>query len=322
MTHQPSSSSRPGSASRKDTEPIRRSSYCEEKDTVIPSVTSQKFPSRPTSAKSSTTRQHTQSALDNVILANAASTHDPLSANNEALAETLRPSSPPAPPRRPSAQLPPRPKPAPNTTATRSTITKKPKYKVPSYCKDIGARVDTGRASTTNEDLTKSIQRQMEKELKTLTLTRPQSARVRQSSASSTMNGPRRRRSSSAYENVKPRVNTNLSINFDELNTSQMRAESSQSIKDGVYLEWLKAKEDQRKFEKEDLKRQKEEIEKRLNKSQIEGKIRQQAQNLETWRQGKDSEVRKKRRQERELQRQAEEQKKQAEQQKKKVRYP
>ena len=321
MSHQPSSSSRPGSASRKEVETIRRSSYCEDRDTVIPSVTHQKVPSRPTSAKSNTTRQHTQSAIDNVILANATSTHDPLSANNEALAETLRPSTPPAPPRRPSAQLPPRPKPASNTTATRSTINKKPKYKVPTYCKDVGPRVDTGRASSTTEDLTKSIQRQMEKELKSLTLTRPQSARIRQSSASSTMNGTRRRRSSSAYENVKPRVNTNLSINFNELNTSQMRAESSQSIKDGVYLEWLKDKEDKKKLEKEELKRQKEEIDKRLNKNQIEGKVRQHVQNLETWRQTKDHELRKKRREERELRRQAEEQKKQAEQQKMKVRH-
>ena len=301
-------------------ESARRSSFIEDRDTVIPSAANQKTPSRPTSAKTNTTRQHTQSAIDNVISVNAPHTHDPLSSNNEALAETLRPSTPPAPVPRPSAQLPPRPKPSLNTTTTtRSMKDKKPKYKIPRQYQSAESKVDTGRRPPSNEDLRKSISREMQKEKKSLTLTRPQSARSRQTSGNSTMNESRRRRSSSAYENVKPRVNTNLSINFDELNTSQMRAESSQSIKDGVYLEWLKAKEDQRKLDKEELKRQKEEMDKRLNKNQIEGKIRQQVQNLETWRRTKNEELKKKRQEERALLREAEENKKQQEDQKKKV---
>jgi hypothetical protein len=98
-------------------------------------------------------------------------------------------------------------------------------------------------------DLTRSIEREFNKAVKSQTLPRPQSARVRNHSANSNSSErQRRRRSSSAYEHVKPRVNTNLSINFDELNTSQMRAESSQSIKDTVYLEWAKTKEDQKKL--------------------------------------------------------------------------
>lgn len=301
-------------------EPGRRSSFIEDRETVIPSTIDQKTPSRPTSAKTHTTRQHTQSAIDDVISANAPHTFDPLTSNNEALADTLRPSDPPVPPPRPSAQLPPRPKQSLHSTTTiRSAKDKKTKYKIPRQYQHVGASVDTGRRPTTDNDVKASVAREMRKEMKSLTLTRPQSARIRQMSASSTMSESRRRRSSSAYENVKPRVNTNLSINFDELNTSQMRAESSQSIKDGVYLEWLKAKEDQRKFDKEELKRQKEEIDKRLNKNQIEGKIRQQVQNLETWRRTKDDELRKKRQEERALIHEAEEKKKQHEEQKKKV---
>jgi hypothetical protein len=169
-------------------------------------------------------------------------------------------------------------------------------------------------------DLTRSIEREFNKAVKSQTLPRPQSARVRNHSANSNSSErQRRRRSSSAYEHVKPRVNTNLSINFDELNTSQMRAESSQSIKDTVYLEWAKTKEDQKKLEKEQLKRWKEEKTKGVDKSALERKIYQNAQNLERWRLEKDEEKKKKIQEELKLRREHEENKKREIQQKKKV---
>ena len=99
-----------------------------------------------------------------------------------------------------------------------------------------------------------------------------------------------------------------------------MRADSSQSIKDGVYFEWLKAKEEQRRFEKDELKRQKEETTKLVDKSQIERKIHQNAQNLMRWRQERDEELKKKKREEKQLQHQEMEHKKHEHQKKIKVR--
>jgi hypothetical protein len=318
--HPQSSSSRPGSGNKKEVESARRSSYCEDQDTVIPPITNQKSQSRPTSAKTNTTRQQTQSAIDNVTSANAPFTLDPLTSNNEALAATLQSSSPPPPPPRPSARLPPRPKSRMNTTTTTTGgINKKQKFVVPSRYKEITSRVDAGRKPVDKEDLTRSVERALDKALKSQTLPRPQSSRTRKQSARSNSNERQRRRSLSGYENVKPRVNSNLSINFDELNTSRMRADSSQSIKDGVYMEWLKSKEEQKKLEKEDLKRWQEETTKRIDKSQLERKIHQDAQNLERWRQEREEQMKKKRQEEFKLKREEIENKKREQQQKKKV---
>jgi hypothetical protein len=99
-----------------------------------------------------------------------------------------------------------------------------------------------------------------------------------------------------------------------------MRADSSQSIKDGIYFEWLKTKEEQKKLEKEELKRHQEETAKLVDKTQIERKIQQNAQNLARWRQERDEEIKKKKRQEIELIREERENKKREQQQKKKVR--
>ncbi len=313
---------RPGSASKKEVESARRSSYCEDQDTVIPPITNQKPQSRPTSAKTNTTRQQTQSAIDTVTSANAPDTLDPLTSNNEALAATLQPSSPPSPPPRPSAKLPPRPKSRANTTApTTGGINKKQKFKVPSRYKEISSRVDTGRTPVATMDLTRSIERALDKALKSQKLPRPQSSRARKQSANSNNNEGQRRRSLSAYEHVKPRVVTNRSINFDELNTSQMRGDSSQSIKDSIYFEWAKAKEEQKKLEKEELKRWQEEKAKRVDKSQLERKIYQDAQNLERWRQEREEQMRKKKQEELELKREEIEKKKRDQQQKKKVKF-
>ncbi|CAF0789928.1 unnamed protein product [Adineta ricciae] len=312
-------SSRPGSASKKEVESGRRSSYCEEQETVIPPVVHQQSQSRPSSAKSNTTRQQTQSAIDNVTSANMPHTLDPLTSNNEALAAALQPTLPPTPLPRPSAQLPPRPRPNPNSTTTGS-IHKKQQFKIPPRYKEITSRVDTGRTPTSAINLTASIQRALQKELKSQTLPRPQSARTRAHSATNKSNDTtrQRRRSTSGYENVKPRVNTNLSINFDELNTSQMRAESSQSIKDGVYLEWLKTKEEQRLQDKELTKRWEEDKAKRVDKSQIQRRIEQNMRNLDQWRQEKEEQIRKKKQEEIALKREHEEKRRQQELQKKK----
>ncbi|CAF0834791.1 unnamed protein product [Rotaria sordida] len=310
------SSSRPGSASKKEIDSARRSSYCEDQDSVIPSTTTinQKPQSRPTSAKSNTTRQQTQSAIDMVTSANVPPTLDPLTSNNEALAAVLQP--PPSPPPRSSARLPPRPKSNLNKTTTIGGINKKQTFKIPSRYQEITSRVDTGRASTSTIDLTRSIERALQKELKSQTLPRPQSARSRKLSATSNHNRSQRRRSSSAYEHVQPRVNTNRSINFDELDTSKLRNDSSQTIKDAVYLEWLKNKEDKRKVEKEELKHWQEEKSKLVDKSTVERKIRQEAQKLERWRQEKEKEIIEKKRIENELKRKQEEQEKQKQKQK------
>jgi len=300
--HQPTSS-RPSSASKHEREPVRRSSYCEDQETVIPPLTQQKSQSRPSSAKSNTNRQQTQSAIDNVSSANAPSHYEPLTSNNEALAATFQTSAPPPPPPRHSTTLPPKPK--SDLHSTKGGINKKPKYKVPSRYQEITSRVNTGRTPISDEALTKSVDLAFKKAVKSQTLPRPQSARARQLSATHTSAARQRRRSSSAYEHVQPRVNTNLSINFDELNTSQMRADSSQSIKDAVYLEWVKNKEDQKKYEKEQLKRWKEESMKTIDKSSLEKKIRQNEQNLERWRQEKDEQLRKKKEEERALRQEA-----------------
>jgi len=169
-------------------------------------------------------------------------------------------------------------------------------------------------------DLTRLIERALDKELKSKTLPRPQSARSRTQSANNNSQERQRRRSSSGYEHVKPRVNTNLSINFDELNTSQMRADSSQSIKDGVYLEWLKTKEEQRKREKEELKQWQDEKTKHIDRSTIERKVQQNALNLERWRLEKEEQTRKKKQEELDLKREQQEKIKQEQQKKKKVR--
>lgn len=198
-------------------------------------------------------------------------------------------------------------------------IHKKNKFPVPSRYKEITSRVDNGRTPLGMMDLRSSVDRALEKELKSQTLPRPQSSRERRRSANTSNNERQRRRSSSAYEHVKPRVNTNLSINFDELNTTQMRADSSQSIKDAVYLEWAKSKEEQKKIEKEEMKRWQEETTKRVDKSQIERKVHQNMQNLERWRQEKDEQIRKKRQEEIEIKRELMENKKREQQQKKKV---
>ncbi|CAF4618091.1 unnamed protein product, partial [Rotaria magnacalcarata] len=81
----------------------------------------------------------------------------------------------------------------------------------------ITSRVDNGRNPAAASDLTRSVERAIQKELQSKTLPRPQSAHSRKQSASSNSSAGRRRRSSSAYEHVQPRVNTNRSINFDEL---------------------------------------------------------------------------------------------------------
>lgn len=222
-------------------------------------------------------------------------------------------------PPRPLARRPPRPKSTLNTTHTTGGINKKSKYPVPSRYKEITSRVDNGRTSVDTMDLRSSVDRAIEKELKSQTLPRPQSSRVRKRSANGSISERQRRRSSSGYEHVRPRVNTNLSINFDELNTSQMRANSSQSIKDGVYMEWLKAKEEQKKLEKDEFKRWQEETTKRVDKSQIERKVHQNIQNLERWRQEKDEQIRKKRQEELAIKRELMENKKLEQQKKKKV---
>ncbi|CAF1392957.1 unnamed protein product [Adineta steineri] len=312
------SSSRPSSASKKEVEPIRRSSYCEEQDVVIPPVTHQQSQSRPSSAKSNTSRHQTQSAIDNITSANIPPTLDPLTSNNEALAATLQP---PLPPPRPSAQLPPRPRPNLNST-TSGGINKKQQFKVPNRYKEITSRVDNGRNPNSSIDLTASTQRALERELKSQTLQRPQTARVRTSSAnndnSKNSNGRQRRLSSSGYEHVKPRVNTNLSINFDEINTTQMRADSAQSIKDGVYLEWLKTKEEQRKQELEAQKLWEAEKVKQVNKTAIERRVQQNLQNLERWRHEKDEQIKMKKQEEIRLKREQEENAKREREQKKK----
>jgi hypothetical protein len=258
-----------------------------------------------------------------VTSANAPPALDPLTPNNEALAETLRPSSPPVAPPRPSASLPPKPKSTMTTTTTTPSggiHDKKFKYKVPSRYKEITSRVDAGRKPIDETDLKKSIDHAFHKALKSQTLPRPQSSHVRKQSANSTTNGSQRRRSASAYDHIGPRVNTNSSINFDQLNTSQMRADSSQSIKDGVYFEWLKTKEEQKKLEREALKRHKEETTKLVDKTQIERKVQQNAQNLARWRQERDEKIKKKKQAEQELIREERENKKREQQQKKKVR--
>ena len=98
-----------------------------------------------------------------------------------------------------------------------------------------------------------------------------------------------------------------------------MRADSSQSIKDSVYLEWVKTKEDERKRQQEERKRWKEENTKRIDKSTIERKIQQDAQNLERWRKQKDEEIRQKKQEELRLKQELRENKKQAQLQKIKV---
>jgi hypothetical protein len=98
-----------------------------------------------------------------------------------------------------------------------------------------------------------------------------------------------------------------------------MRADSSQSIKDGVYLDWLKTKEEQRRFEKEESKRWKEAKSKTVDKSVLERKITQDAQNLERWRQEREEQMKKKRQEQLEIQREQRETKKREQQQKKKV---
>ncbi|CAF4774645.1 unnamed protein product [Rotaria sp. Silwood1] len=296
------SSSRPGSASKKEVESARRSSYCEDQESIIPS-TNQKPQSRPTSAKSNTIRQQTQSAIDTITSANIPPTLDPLTSNNEALAAALQPQPPPSPPPRSSANLPPRPK-LSSKKATIGGINKKEKYKVPSRYQEITSRVDTGRKSVSTMDLSQSIERALKKELQLQTLPRPQSARSRKQSATSNHSGgSQRRRSLSAYEHVQPRINTHRSINFDELDTSQLRNDSSQSIKDAVYLEWLKNKENRKKHEKEELKRWQEEKIKLVDKSTVERRIRQDAQKLERWRQEKEKEIIQKKREENEFRR-------------------
>lgn len=317
--HQPTSS-RPSSASKHEREPARRSSYCEDQETVISPLTQQKSQSRPSSAKSNTNRQQTQSAIDNVSSANAPSHYEPLTSNNEALAATFQTSAPPPPPPpRHSATLPPKPK--SDLHSTKGGINKKPKYKVPSRYQEITSRVNTGRTPISDEALTKSVDLAFKKAVKSQTLPRPQSARARQLSATHTSAARQRRRSSSAYEHVQPRVNTNRSINFDELNTSQMRADSSQSIKDAVYLEWVKNKEDQKKYEKEQVKHWKEESMKTIDKSSLEKKIRQNEQNLERWRQEKDEQLRKKKEEERTLRQEAKQKKIENENKKKQVKF-
>lgn len=168
-------------------------------------------------------------------------------------------------------------------------------------------------------DLKQSFERAFQKELHSKTLPRPQSARSRTHSASSNNSGSRRRRSSSAYEHVQPRVNTNRSINFDELDTSRLRNDSSQSIKDAVYLEWLKNKEEKRKEEKEQLKRWEEEKNKLIDKNRVERQVQQNMQNLDRWRQEKEKEIIKKKLEEQKLKREQEEAKKREEADKRNV---
>lgn len=312
MAHQPTSS-RPTSAGRKDQEPVRRASICEEQETIIPATSHVKPQSRPTSAKSGTNRQETQSVIDAVSSVNQQSANDPLNSNNEALAAAMQPrhSSPP----RSTAQLPPRPK-----SHTNHTARSKGKIKVPSQYREITSRIDSGRTPVANMDLTRSVERALQKAIKSQTLPRPQSARTRNQSADSNDSSRRRRRLSSAYEHVQPKVNTNRSINFDELNTSQMRADSSQTIKDAVYLEWAKAKEDQKQRDREERKRWEEAKVKRVDKDSVVKQIHSEAQKLERWRQEKDEAIKKKRQEELRIKRELAEKKKHEEAVKKKVR--
>ncbi|CAF2156533.1 unnamed protein product [Rotaria magnacalcarata] len=304
VQHQPSSS-RPSSANKRGGESGKRSSHFEVSDFVIPSTTTNQKPqSRPTSAKSNTTRQQTQSAIDTVANVNVPPTFDPLTSNNEALAASLQP---PSPLPRSSAKLPPKPKPSLHTTAGSSN--KKQAFKIPSRYREITSRVDNGRNPAAASDLTRSVERAIQKELQSKTLPRPQSARSRKQSASSNSSAGRRRRSSSAYEHVQPRVNTNRSINFDELNASQFRNDSSQSIKDVAYLEWLKNKEERRKLEKEQVKLWEQEKTKIVDKSRVERQVQLNAQNLDRWRQEKEKEIIKRKNEEIRLKREEEEKK-------------
>ena len=314
MAHQPTSS-RPSSASKKEPELVRRASVCEEQETIIPSTSNAKPQSRPSSAKSTTNRQQTQSVIDAVSSANQQLAEGPLTSNNEALAAAMK-SRDPSPPR-PTARLPPRPKSSSNTT---QGANRKGKFKVPSQYKEISSRIDSGLTPVADMDLTRSIQRALQKAIKSQTPPRPQSARVRNRSADSSDSRERRRRLSSAYEHVQPKVNSNLSINFDELNTSQMRADSSQTIKDAVYLEWAKSKEDQKQREREERKRWEEAKVKQVDKSSVERQIRLEAQKLERWRQERDEQMKKKRHEELRVKREFEQQKRDEKDKKKKVR--
>ena len=156
--------------------------------------------------------------------------------------------------------------------------------------------------------------------MKTQVFQRPQSARSRTSSADSN-SSRRRRRRSSAFEHVQPKINTYRSINFQDISHHEAQANSSQSIKEGVYLEWAKAKEDEKKREKEEAMKFKELKSKSVDKTSIERSVYTQAQKLEKWRQEKDEEMRKKRAEKKRLEKEAEEKKKQDENKKRMVCY-
>ena len=242
---------------------------------------------------SSTTRQ---SAIESIASVNV---NDPMTS---AVATTI------------STRPPPRPKSSFNRTTT--TIHTRQKYKIPSRYQEITSRIDSGKTPVSEIDLTRSVEHALEKTLQAQTSIRSLSARTQKLPST---NERQRRRSSSAYEHIQPRINTNRSINFDQLNTSHLQNDSSQSIKDAVYYEWLKTKEQKRKIEKQEFENWKNEKTKSIDKNQIQRKIQQNAQNLERWREEKDKEIRKKRREEIELEREIRQKKKQEQEEKREV---
>ena len=164
-------------------------------------------------------------------------------------------------------------------------------------------------------DLSQSIERAVDKALKS------QITRVKKQSVSNHNSEYPQSELPSIYNHIQARVNSNPLINFDELNTSQIQTNSSPSSKGGVYLEWLKTKEEQKKLEREKLKRRQEEIVKSIDKSALERKIYQDAQNLERWRQEKTEQMKQKRQEELELKREQEENEIRELEQKQKVKY-
>lgn len=168
---------------------------------------------------------------------------------------------------------------------------KKEKNKVPSVYKFVTSKIDTGRGPIAQDELQRSIDIRVKRQMELLKVQRPRSAGVRNTSRDRSQSQERQRRPS-AYENVEPRVNTYRSINFDELNNSQSRADSSQSIKNEIYLEWAKVKDEKKRKEKEEERKLKEYQTEKIDKSDIEKKVRADATKLEIWRQNKEKQIR------------------------------
>ncbi len=283
-------------ADKKETKSVRHSSYGENQNAIIPSLINKKSQTK----SNKTSAIHTPSTLDTVT------------SSNKAFATSLQPSTRPRPSRF-KAKL--------NPTTTIEDIHKKEKPKIPSRYKDITSRVDVGQTPVASMDLSQSIERAVDKAIKSQTLLRPQITRVKKQPVSNNNNEYPQPGLPSLYNHIQARVNSNPSINLEELNTSQMQTNSSPSSKGGVYLEWLKTKEEQKKLEREKLKRRQEEIVKSIDKSTLERKIYQDAQNLDRWRQEKTEQMKQKRQEELELKRQQEENEMRELEQKQKVKY-